>query len=94
MTKMNEGQRLVSEGSDLVRGSNCHWGGGRGGGGWEVSDNQFPTFVAESKSAKIPKSHYGGGKGLATTNFQLLLLSANLLKFQSSISWGGGGGGW
>ena len=33
------------------------------GGGGGVSDNQFPTFDAESKSAQIPKSHYGGGGG-------------------------------
>ena len=25
------------------------------------SDNQFPTFDAESKSTKIPKSHYCEG---------------------------------
>ena len=29
-------------------------GGGRDG----VADDQFPTVDAESKSAKIPKSHY------------------------------------
>ena len=36
-------------------------GGGEGGDG--VSDDQFPTFYTESKSAKIPKSHYSGGRG-------------------------------
>ena len=32
------------------------------GGG--VHDGQLPTFDAESKSAKIPKSLYGGGGGV------------------------------
>ena len=42
--------------------------GGKGGGG--VGDNQFPTFDAESKSAKIPKSHYGGkGGGVGDNQF-------------------------
>ena len=39
-----------------------------GGGG---GDDQLPTFDAESKSAKIPKSHYRwGGVGVVTANFQ------------------------
>ena len=33
-----------------------------------------------SKSPKILKSHYGGGGGGFTTNFQLSMLSPNLLK--------------
>ena len=55
------------------------------GGG--VSDDQFPTCDAESKSATIPKSHYRGE--LVMTNFQLWILSPNLLKL-----WWRGGGGW
>ena len=36
-----------------------------------VSDDQFPTFDGESKSAKILNSHYGGrGRGLVMANFQ------------------------
>ena len=61
------------------------WGGG------VVHDGQLPTFDAESKSAKIPKSSRGGG-GCMTTNFQLLMLSPNLLKSQSLVGgWGGEG---
>ena len=51
-------------------------------------------FDAESKSAKIkknPNSLYGGGRGLVT-NFQLLMLSPNLLKSQISYTVGGGVG--
>ena len=44
----------------------------------------LPTFDAESKSAKIPKSlNVGGGGGVGGRlgpNFQLLMLSPNLLK--------------
>ena len=56
-----------------------------------VSNDQFPTFDAESKPAEIPKSHYSGGRGLAISNFQLLMLSPYLLKSQSPIVVGGGG---
>ena len=47
-----------------------------GGGG-----NQFPTFDAEFKFAKIQNSHvqWGAG-GLVEANFQLLILRSNLLK--------------
>ena len=38
-------------------------GGGVGWGGRGVCDGQLPTFDAESKSAKIPKSLYSGGWG-------------------------------
>ena len=57
-----------------------------GGGGGGARGNQFPTFVAESKFAKIQR---GGGDG---TNFQLLMLSPNLLKSKVPIFGGGGGG--
>ena len=60
----------------------------RGGGG---AGDQFPTYNAESKSAKMPKSHYGGGGGGLVTNFQLLMPSPNLLRFQSLIMVGMGG---
>ena len=69
---------------------------GWGGGGWSHG-NQFPTFVAEFKFAKIQNSHVwlGGGGGLMETNFQLLLLSLNLLKSKIPMSgWGGGGASW
>ena len=70
-----------------------------GSGG--THDSQLPTFDAESKSAKIPKSLYSGGGGgggrgrCMMANFQLLMLSPNLLKSQSPFTVGGGGGwGW
>ena len=60
-----------------------------GGGGGGVHDCQLPTFV-ESKSAKIPNSILGREEGCMTANFQLLILSPNLLKCQSPV--GGGEG--
>ena len=47
------------------------------GGG--VGGNQLPTFDAEFKFTKIQNSHVEGGWGLVETNFQLLMLSSNLL---------------
>ena len=64
---------------------NSHYGGGGVGNDW------FPTFDVESKFANIPNSHYGG-RGLAMTNFQLWMLSLNLLKSQSPIMVGVGVG--
>ena len=59
------------------------------GWGWGVSvTTNFSTFNAEFKYAKIPKSFYGGG-GSVMINFQLLLLSPNLLKSQSPFTGGG-----
>ena len=43
-----------------------------GGGGFQI---ELPTFDAESKFAKSPKSHFQG-----VFNFQLLMSSPNLLK--------------
>ena len=59
-------------------------------------ETNFQLFDAESKFGKIQSSHFqGGGWGvLVETNFQLLLLSPNLLKSKVPISRGGGGGGW
>ena len=55
---------------------NSHVEGG-GGRGW----NQFPTFDAESKFSKNKNFHVRrGGVGVGGTNFQLLMLSPNLLK--------------
>ena len=63
------------------------------GGG--VGGNQFSTFDAESKFAKIPKSHgMGGGGGgggreqLVETNFQLLMQSPNLIKSKKKFTRG------
>ena len=67
-------------------------GGGRRGRG-VVDGNQFPTFDAEFKFAKIQNSYFQGG-GSVETNFQLLMLSPNLLKSQIPMSSGGGGVGW
>ena len=54
----------------------------------EGAGDELPTFDAKSKSAKIPKSLYSGGGGVAT-NFQLLMLSPEMLKSQCPISGGG-----
>ena len=53
-----------------------------GGGGGGIGGNQFPIFDAESKFAKILNSHvqWEGVRGLVETDFQLLMLSPNLLK--------------
>ena len=47
-----------------------------------METNFQPTFDAEFKFAKIQNSHVqgGGSGGLVETNFQLLMLSSNLLK--------------
>ena len=64
-----------------------------GGGGGGVHDDQLPTFDAESKSAKIPNSLYGGWRGgFMTINFQLLMLSPNLLRSQIPYMVGARGG--
>ena len=54
-----------------------------------------PQTLSESKFAKIQISHFRGegGRGLVETNFQLLMLSLNLLKSKFPIFRGGGGGG-
>ena len=86
-----EGQRLVSEGSDILK---CPLKSqipilGEGGGG--ARGNQFPTFDAESRFAKIQNSNVRGeGGGLVETNVQLLMLSSNLLKSKIPMC----GGGW
>ena len=61
----------------------------KGGGGVK---NELPTFDAESKSAKISNSLYekggGGGGGM---NFQLLMVSPNLLNSLYEKGMGRGG---
>ena len=54
-------------------------------------DDQFPTFLAESKFAEIPKFHYGeGGRGVVMANFK-----GQLLKLQSKPNFlFPGGWGW
>ena len=59
----------------------------RGGGWW----NQLSTFDAKLKFAEIQNSHFWGRGG---TNFQLLMLSSNLLKSKIPISGRGGRGEW
>ena len=62
------------------------------GGGGGVGGNQFPTFHAEFKFAKIQNSHVQGRGGwLVETNFQLLMLSSNLLKSKIPMFRVGGG---
>ena len=56
-----------------------------GGGGWW---NQLSTFDAEFKFAKIQNSYVRWGEeggGVGGTNFQLLMLSPNLLKKKKKI---------
>ena len=58
-----------------------------------VSNDQFPTFDAESKSPKIPKSHYGRGVGIgqfSKVNFKFSKSSPEL-KFPFPGGRGGGG---
>ena len=65
------------------------------GGGGEVRGNQFLTFDAEFKFAKIQNSYVrlgGGGRAFVETNFQILMLSSNLLKSKIPMSGGRGGG--
>ena len=66
-----------------------------GGGGREVGGNQFSTFDTEFIFAKIQNSHvevgWGGGGRLVETNFQLLMLSPNLLKTKMPCPVGRGG---
>ena len=65
-------------------------------GGVGAHGNQFPTFHAEFKFAKIQHYHVeGGGRGLVESNFQLLMLSSNLLKSNiPMLRVGGGRGSW
>ena len=53
------------------------WGCGGGGAG-----NQLPTFDAESKNSKMV------GRGGGRVNFQLLILSPNLLKSKKKFTRG------
>ena len=63
---------------------------GRGGGG--VGNNQFATFDAESKSAKILKSHYwGGGGGVSENKFPTLDAESKSDKIPKSHYSGGEG---
>ena len=68
-----------------ITNSHVWWGRGL------VGRNQFLTFDSESKFAKITNSHVQGGGWLVETNFQLLMLSPNLLKSQIPMSSGEGG---
>ena len=71
-----------------------------GGGGEGVSYDQFPTFDAEFKSAKIPKSHYGfgggggGGHWQPISNFAAESKSAKFPKSHYGLRGGGGRGQW
>ena len=63
-----------------------------------------PQTLSESKFAKIQISHFLGGgggggrggevRGVGGTNFQLLMLSSNLLKSKIPVTGEGGGGWW
>ena len=59
------------------------------GGGWW---NQLLTFDTEFKFARIQNFHFHRRGGVGGTNFQLLMLSSNLLKSKNSYVEGGGGG--
>ena len=77
---MMDNFQLLMLSSNLLKYQIPWWGAGG------VHDGQLPTFDAESKSPKIPNLLGGGGCMMA--NFQLLMLSPNLLK--SQICWEGG----
>ena len=64
------------------------WGVGGG-----VHDGQLPTFDAESKSAKIPKSLYGGG-GMHDGQLPTFDAESKSAKIPKSLYGGGGGGLW
>ena len=53
----------------------------------------FNTFIQYDKKPKLPSWGGGGSKGGFGPNFQLLMLSPNLLKSQSPITVGEGRGG-
>ena len=63
------------------------WGG--------AGDELFPTFDADSKSAKIPNSLNNGGRGCGRVKkhelFPTLMLTPNLLRSQIPYTIGGGG---
>ena len=63
------------------------WGGGGG-----EHDSQLSTFDAEPKSAKIPKSGWGGGGGCMMANFQLQTFDAESKSGKIPKSGVGGGG--
>ena len=79
--------QLLMLSPNLLRSQIPYMVGGGGGGTWR------PTFDAESKSARIPNSLYGGGGGGGIHDSQLLMLSPNLLRSQIPYMVGGGGGG-
>ena len=62
----------------------------RGGG---FGDSQLPTFDAESKSAKIPKSLHSGGGGGGVHDSQLPTFDAESKSAKIPKSLYGGGGG-
>ena len=69
-------------------------GGWGRGGGW-VSGNQFSTFDAESKFAKIPNSHVQCWAGVGGNQFPTSDAESKFGKIQNSLVQGGwlGGGG-
>ena len=84
--------QLLMLSSNLLKSKIPISGGEVGGWGWW---NQLSTFDAEFKFAKIQNSYVqggggGGGWGVGGTNFQLLMLSSNLLKFKIPMARGGG----
>ena len=76
-----EGQRLVSEGPNVLKTQIPI-----SGGGWGVSDNQFPTFVPEFKFTEIPK---GGGGGVSDDQFPTFVPEFKFTKIPKSHFWGG-----
>ena len=66
-------------------------------GGGRIGGNQFPTFDAEFKSAKIQNSHAGGGGGIGGNQFPTFDAEFKFAKIQNSHVEGGwvrGGWGW
>ena len=101
MLRMGGGEELMETNfqllmlsSNLLK-SKIPMSSGKMGGWGRVMETKFPTFDPEFKFAKIQNSHVEGGwgEGLMETNFQLLMLSSNLLKSKIPMLRVGGGRG-
>ena len=87
-----EGQKLVSEGSDLLRSPNNNFGWGEGGGGWWQPISNLCSWLQNCWNPKV--QFPGRGGVLFTTNF--LKSTSNflspVLSWNFNSRWGGGMG--